>query len=242
MACVNQEWPRNMTHYTEEEAPPTGPSIDDVTPEMSPRDIAIAKVRAAVNNSIKPIPVVANRARYRDPSTIAPRPKLLGGHYARGFISVTGAVGGTGKTNQSFVDMLSMASGRDLLGYGLYETDGVKGWCIGLEDPLEEYERRLLAAAKYYRIPANVVNDNIFLDSGRDQKFLIAEEDKQSGISIVAPVVDSIVGNIVDNKMGYVIIDPFVKLHRIAESDNGRIDQIGGIWGAIAEATNIAVD
>jgi hypothetical protein len=48
------------------------------------------------------------------------------------------------------------------------------------EDPMIEYKKRLLAAAKHYGIPREVIEANVFLDSSDDQDFIIVRTETAS--------------------------------------------------------------
>lgn len=55
---------------------------------------------------------------WRDPADIKPRKWLCAKHYIRGSVTATVGRRGGGKTNRAIVEMLSMVTGRDLLGTG----------------------------------------------------------------------------------------------------------------------------
>ena len=183
--------------------------------------------------------VVATAFRWRDPRLIPPREWLFGRHAIRGFVSVTGAPGGLGKTALLTTEVLALATGRDLLGDHLRARAGV--WYVGLEDPLEEYERRFAAAMMRHDISADDINDRLFVDSGRDQSFVIATEER-GGVCIIEPVVEAIVAEIIAKGIGYLVIDPFVASHRVEESGNTKIDAVARAWARVAQRTGIAIE
>jgi len=81
-----------------------------------------------------------------DLASIPARQWLYGKHYVRKFLSVTGAWGGTGKTQMELTEAVAMATGLPLLGIATPEP--LKVWHYNLEEPREELERRL--AAPYF--------------------------------------------------------------------------------------------
>src|SRR5262249_14159272 len=95
--------------------------------------------------------------------------------------------------------------GRNLL------SDQIRGsgrvWYIGLEDPREEYERRLVAIAKHYGIEQSELDGRFFLDTGREQDFVIAREEAK-GLVIVEPVIDAILANIREKQIDVLAVDP----------------------------------
>ena len=81
---------------------------------------------------------------WRDPKTIPRRVFLYGHCYARGFVSVTIADGGVGKSLLKIVECLACATGRPLLGITPTERIRVLYW--NGDDPYVEIERRIHAA------------------------------------------------------------------------------------------------
>ena len=184
-------------------------------------------------------PVTVSPFRWRAPESIPRRKWIMGAHAARRFVSATVAAGGTGKTALALAESLSLASGKDFLKFGnLVRT---RAWYIGLEDPLEEYERRVIACATLHKLGAGDLDDAFFLDGGRNHPFIIADS-AAAGTDICRPVVDAIIRSIRDRDIGYVVVDPFVACHHAAESDNTRIAAVVRAWADIAERTGAAIE
>jgi hypothetical protein len=113
-------------------------------------------------------------------------------------------------------------------------------WLWNLEDPQEETERKLQAAAKHYRLKPDDIGDRLLVDSGRDQKLVIATTTRD-GATIVQPVVESLVAEIIARKIDVLVIDPFVSCHEVAENDNPAMDMVLKEWGRVAGRGNCAV-
>jgi hypothetical protein len=113
-------------------------------------------------------------------------------------------------------------------------------WLWNLEDPQEETERKIQAAAKHYRLRADDIGDRLLIDSGRDQKLVIATTTRDGAV-IAQPVVDSLVSEIIARKIDVLVIDPFVSCHEVAENDNSAMDMVVKEWGRVAERGNCAV-
>lgn len=185
-------------------------------------------------------PVRATRFVYRNPALIPPREFLYGKHSIRGFMSATASSGGIGKTTLILSESLSIATGRSLLGVPVHERSAV--WYIGLEDPIEEYERRMAAIILRHSIDGEEeLNGMFFLDSGRDQNFVVATE-ARAGVTIVRPVVDSLIAEIRSNKISKLIVDPFVAAHKVSENDNAKIGEVARVFSEIAHATDCSVE
>lgn len=183
--------------------------------------------------------VTATAFRWIDPTKIPTRKWLIGRHAIRGFLSVTGAPGGLGKSSLVIAEALALITGRPLLGDAV-PTSG-RCWYLGLEDPREEYERRFVAAALAHQVWPWEMERGLFLDSGRDQQFVIANEGRD-GLVINEPFVDSVIANIREKCIDYVIVDPFVASHAVSESENSKIARVAQAWASIAEMTGAAIE
>ena len=132
-----------------------------------------------------------------------------------------------------------MTSGRGLL--GVIPKGRLRVWLWNLEDPKEETERKIQAAALHYKLTPHDIEGHLFVDSGRDQKLVIAETTRD-GAKIVRPIVDSLIEQIKIRNIDVLIIDPFVSSHRVVENSNDDMDLVVKQWSAIAEFGNCAVE
>ena len=183
-------------------------------------------------------PIAATPWAWKPPNTIPLRDWLYGRLLLRKCVTLTIAPGGVGKTSLSIVETLSMVTGRDLLGHTPPQPLTV--WTFNLEDPLEEMDRKLAAACLHYEIKPEEIDGRLYVDSGRDQRMVVAKQTRD-GVTIVQPVVDSIVDELVRRKIDVLIVDPFVSCHEAAENDNPAIDRIAKEWGRIAGQANCSV-
>lgn len=207
------------------------PAFQEAPPPGEPIDAGRPRARAA----IKAIPFV-----WRDPALIPPRQWLYGSHLIRKFVSTTVAPGGIGKSALSTVEMLSMTTGRDLLGVG-HAGEPLRVWLWNLEDPLDELERRLVAARLHYGIDPEEIGDRLFVNSGRDQELIVARTLKDN-VVVAQPVVDALIAEMRAKRVDVLIVDPFVSCHSVKENDNGAIDRVAKTFAAIADRTNAAVE
>lgn len=185
-------------------------------------------------------PIKATPFQWRDPATIPPRRWLYGRHLIRKFLSLDIAPGGLGKSSVKIVEALAMVTNRPLLGKEVQEGP-LRVWLYNLEDPSEETERRLHAAALHFQIEPEEVGDRLFVDSGRDQPICIAEE-TSSGARIIKPVSDAVIAELQARKIDVLSIDPFVSSHKISENDNGAIDTVAKEWARIADICNCSIN
>lgn len=177
---------------------------------------------------------------WKDPATIRRRQWLYGYLLIRKFVTATVAPGGVGKSNLIIAETLAQVSGRDLLGVRPSKAL-LRVWLWNLEDPQEETERRIQAAALHYGLGPDDIGDRLFVDSGRDQPLVIAVTPKNGGAAINAPVVESLIAEIIARQVDVIVIDPFVSSHKVPENDNGAMDTVIKEWGRVAELGNCAV-
>ncbi|MER9911685.1 bifunctional DNA primase/polymerase [Mesorhizobium sp. M0050] len=184
-------------------------------------------------------PIAATPYEWKDPSTLPRREFAFGNHYIRKYVSVTVSPGGLGKTSNSIVETLSMTSGKILT--GTKPDTRLRVWLFNAEDPRDEMERRIQAAAKHYNLGPKDINGHLFLDTGREQELVVAVDDKR-GVKIQVPIVEAIVEQIQRFGIDVMIVDPFVSTHQVNENDNGAIDKVAKLWAQIADQTNCSID
>jgi hypothetical protein len=194
-----------------------------------------------------------------DPRSIAPRDWLYGLHYIRKYIVADISPGGGGKTSNVLVEMISMATGVDLLRVGRMYPRPLRVWYWNGEDPREEVERRVAAICKFYSEPdpdfpdspplLNAaalarLRENLFLDTGRSTPIKIATPEGLHGTTKIAqPLVEALIEEVRAKGIDVLVIDPFVSSHSISENDNVSIDRvIKEGWVPVADRGNCCVD
>lgn len=177
---------------------------------------------------------------WQDPLTFPPRDFLYGTHIVRRFASMTVAPSKVGKSSLATVDILAMVTGRTLLPR-MRPKGALRVWYINGEDPLEELQRRILAAMLHYRITAADVGDRLFLDSGRSLRLVTAIEDR-GGVKILRPLMEALVAEIRTRAVDVLVVDPFVSTHQISENDNNGIDMVLTEWIMAADTANCGID
>lgn len=177
---------------------------------------------------------------WRDPASIPPRQWLFGKHYIRGFVTGTVAPGGTGKTAMTLTEALSMSTALDLIG-GNPSPTPLKAWIWNLEDPAEEIERRIAAAVQHHGIDPATLDGQLFVNSGRDTPLVIAKKARET-ITVLEPVLDSLVAEIRAKGIDVLIVDPFVSSHALPENDNAAMDAAVKAWARVAHQGNCSVE
>lgn len=188
----------------------------------------------------EPVTIRATPFVWRAEADLPPRKWLYGKHLLRKFLSVDVAAGGVGKSSLKIGEALAMASGRDIYGQTLHEGP-LRVWLYNLEDPAEETERRLHATAKRFNITPDELDGRLYVDSGRDQRCVIAEE-TPNGARIAKPVVEALIDEILAREIDVLSVDPFVSSHTVSENDNMAIDLVAKEWARIADICNCSIN
>jgi AAA domain len=183
--------------------------------------------------------IVATPFAWRDPAGIPKRAWLYGRHYVRKFLTCTIAPGGLGKTSLVIGEALAMASQRPLL--GITPIERARVWLWNGKDPADELQRRVVAAMIHHGLTPEDVAGYLFTDVGRQAPIILATQTRL-GTTIAKPVVEAVIEAIKTNRIDTVVIDPFVKSHRVGENDNNAIDAVVSQWAAIADVTNCAIE
>ena len=173
-----------------------------------------------------------------DEASIEPRRWIYGHHYLRSFVSVLASAGGVGKTTLQIVEALAIVTGRPLLGEEVKERTNV--WIVNLEDPIEELQRRVLAAMKHYGIQADEVRGRLFVNAGRDFSLKFGTQTRD-GVVPNDALVEHLLKKIPEKEIGVVFIDPFVGAHNINENDNMAVNAIVAEIRKVADVTRCAI-
>jgi hypothetical protein len=174
-----------------------------------------------------------------DPKQIPPRQWLYGRHLIRGFVSLTVAPGGLGKSSLLAAEILAMTAGRPLLGDN--PAHPLRVWLWNGEDPYEELQRRLQATCLHFGIEAEDMGGRLLVDSGRDLPISIASTGKD-GTTIAQPLVSALVEAIKAANIDVLVIDPFVTSHSVPENDTTAMNAVVAEWRKIADLTDCAIE
>ena len=173
-----------------------------------------------------------------DGASIEPRRWIYGNHYLRSFVSVLASAGGIGKTSLQIVEALAIVTGRPLLGEEVKERTNV--WIVNLEDPLEEIQRRVIAAMQHYKITPDEVRGRLFVNAGRDFSLKFGIQTRE-GVLPNTKLVEYLCKQIPQKQIGCVFIDPFVGAHNINENDNMAVNAIVAEIRRVADETKSAI-
>ena len=183
--------------------------------------------------------IVARPFEWRDPADIPQRQWLYGNHYIRQFISTTIAPGGLGKSSLIVAEAVAMVTGRNLIAH--QPSNSLRVWLFNGEDPYDELQRRIAAFMLHHCITSSEIGNRLYITSGRDTEFFIAET-THGTTTLSIPNYNEIIQQIRQNNIDVLIIDPFISSHKVAENDNNGIDLVVKAWNKIANATGCAIE
>lgn len=208
-------------------------------PEMSEADAAIIFAEFEKGRSNGQASAAGSLGEWNagdDPGPIPPREWLLGNQFCRGFISSLFAAGGVGKSALRLLQIISLATGRSLCGQHVFRRCRVL--LISLEDDDNELQRRIAAILLHFNLPRSDLDGWLFCACPIGQR--LAEH---RGRDRIIGDLQFQIRNAIDRRRpDLVAIDPFVKLHDLAENDSGDMNFVCNLLVRIAIETNIAVD
>jgi RecA-family ATPase len=134
---------------------------------------------------------------------------------------------------------LALATGTTITDEHVFQRARVLLICF--EDGRDELRRRVYAAMKHYGFGNGDVAGYLFLavpgpDTG---KFLVLD---QKGRPIPGGLDIAVADAVRRRQIDLVIVDPFVKTHRVPENDNGAMDAVVEMLARLAVELDIAVD
>lgn len=187
--------------------------------------------------STGPAPLKARPYRHVEGHLRPPRPWQYPGLFLRGFLTVTIAPGGVGKTTLGMLQAVAMATGKPLLGVQPVEAGGVPVLIFNGEDPQDEIDVRLDAIAAHHGpkhgFRGRDLEANIHVLSGRDQGLVFVKPGRD-GVTIDQEALDRFQAYVRDHEIKHILLDPFVSVHHVSENDNGAIEQVATLLVQIA--------
>jgi hypothetical protein len=187
----------------------------------------------------KPVPttIIAQTADTFDAALVPPRPWIMGHDYIAGFVTATVAPGGVGKSTISMLEAIAIAANRELTGVKIYRPGA--SWIYNTEDPLDELQRRVLAAAAHHHLSREELA-RVHVSSGRQAPLILAASTR-GVVQINEAIVEAVIGYIKAHDISLWCVDPFVHTHYCEENSNAEIAVVMSAFGRIAEATGAAI-
>lgn len=183
-------------------------------------------------------PLKATPLGILDPTQIPTREWIMGGRLIRRFITTTIAPGGLSKTTLSLMEAIAVTTGKPITGMPVQEQGKV--WFFGNEDPLDELRRRVAAICLQFEIDPVDLANTVFLDSGTGHRLIIAQE-ARNGV-VATPDVAALISTIRKENIRLLVVDPFVRSHRVNENSNVEIDFVAEQFMSVAQQGDCAIN
>ena len=219
---------RKRRHWGVED---TGPADPLETMDAPPTATVAEKIRRhSPANVLVPF-------RAFDIASLPRRRWLLDQHYMRGVVSITAGMGGRGKSSNSLVEAIVLATAKPLLREPPGERCRV--WYHCGDDNMEELHRRVAAICQRYNLDMAELESWLFLTTPREFELRVAEgyTDVRTDDATINRIHDQIEVNAID----VAILDPLVKLHSVREADVG-MDRVIGVFQAVADEQGCSVE
>ena len=219
--------------------PPPGtiPDWMDAAPDPEPPPRG-GRPRLAASNDSPSDPLILHPARLPSPGTIPPRRWLYGTQLVDGFVTVLVAPGGTGKSIYAMHVATAVASGKAILGEHVFKRTNVA--VLNLEDPLDELDRRQAALMLRHHLRDEEIAGRLFLHSGETRKIIMAKHGPD-GFAVWHPDEEALIEQIVQNRIGLVVCDPYAESHTLEENNNPQMVAAAAAWRRVARATMCSI-
>jgi AAA domain len=172
--------------------------------------------------------------------TIARYEWLLGKHLLRGEVSVTAAMGGTGKSSLAIVEALAMTSGKKLLHDDVPDVP-LKVVLVNLEDKRNTMEKRIAAAMRHYNLTKEDVGERLIVVAKGEAKIKIAKRLRSGDVWRNEETIKDLTTLVKDNQADVLSIDSFIRTHGVNENDNSAIQSVVECFEDVAGPANCAV-
>ena len=222
---------RKRKHWGVEDKGPADP-----IPDMEAPSSAASEEASEKHKRRRPANVLVQFKAF-DVASLPRRRWLLDQHYMRGVVSITAGMGGRGKSSNSLVEAVVLATAKPLLREPPGERCRV--WYHCGDDNMEELHRRVAAICQRYNLDMAELEGWLFLTTPREFELRVAEGymDVRTDDATINRIHDQIEASVID----VAILDPLVKLHSVREADVG-MDRVIGVFQAVADEHGCSVE
>jgi hypothetical protein len=164
---------------------------------------------------------------------------LLEGRFLPDYLTLTSAEGGTGKSTLAIAEALAVATGKEeMVGKKISAPSPV--WYFSTEDTKEEIQRKLAAYCHKYNIDKEA-DTPLYISSSAHTNGLVLCREKRGEVFVDKELVARMIERIKELNVKLLIVDPFVRSHRVNENDNSQIDEVMQQFSFIARKTSCAI-
>ena len=182
---------------------------------------------------------LAYRASQIDPESIPARDWIIRNRFVPKFCTVTVAPGGGSKSTLSTLEAIAITTGKNLTGMKVLQRGGVL--LYNAEDPADEMQRKVAALCQHHGINISELGDLFYRSGQDDEAFIFAKRDPELGLLVNRLCVEKLIYFIRKHSILLLVLDPFVRTHRVNENDNMELDAVVSVMSRIANATNCAI-
>ncbi len=189
-------------------------------------------------NGVHPLPLLrASDIRGLD---IPKRDWIIHGFLLGSFLSITGAPGGTGKSNFEILKAMAVVTGMPLLGdaYPVVKRGPVV--LYNCEDPLDEMVRRVEAFRIDCKLNPEDLKD-LHLVSGREHSLSVAGLNQVGEVEINMAAVKTLAATVRSTGAVLLSCDPMVRTHWLNENNNVEMDKVTQAFQRVSTETGCAV-
>lgn len=173
---------------------------------------------------------------------------IYGDFVQRKQVNVIVSPGGVGKSTFTISNALAKASNKNIMGFRTYGRGGVA--LYNSEDSEEEMQRRIGAGMQHFNITQEDLWDEdvnghqqrgfLSVTSGIEHPMQIAQRQGANN-KLVPKDMQPIIEFLRDNKMDWLIVDPFAETHPGKENENEEMGIIGRMYRHVANEANVGV-
>lgn len=183
--------------------------------------------------------IVAEAHTFPDEASLPRYAWLYGRHLLRGTVAGTAAMGGTGKSSDSIVEAMAMASGKKLL-HDDVPIEPLRVVLINLEDDRNTMDKRIAAAMRHHGLTKEDIGDRLIVLAKKEIKIKVAKQGR-NGVERNEQIITALTEFMIEKQADVLSIDSFIRTHNVPENDNSAIEEVVECFEAIATAANCAV-
>ena len=170
-----------------------------------------------------------------DASKLCPPDWLIKGRFVPGYLTVTAAPPGVGKSRIALLEGVAVATGKPISGMAVRKSGTV--WYIS-EDPIDDLKERFIGICKANEIDHTAVN--VLMTSLMLLPLRLLDKNGSSYVRL-DPAINWLTEQVKSHNIRLLILDPYTRLHNCDENDNRAADIVTEILQKIGTECNCAI-
>ena len=185
----------------------------------------VEKYRALVEKTRPEGMITPTAYTFPPEETIAVYDWLYGRHILRGEVCGTAAMGGTGKSNLSIIEAISMASGKQLL-HDKVAQRPLRVVLINLEDNRNTMAKRIAAVMRHYKLTEADIGDRLIVIAKGEIKITVATQRRGGEVERNEKCIKMLTALMIKHRADMLSIDSFIRTHGVSENDNKPVQAV----------------